>query len=177
MQLNDTQQKLAADNYQLMYGFLQTYNLDEEEYLDLLMIGLCKAAGTFDAERGYQFSSYAFSCMLNEVRRQKRAEASLSRIPPYMVVSYDESIPNQDDDEELTFKDNIVDDNADKYISAGLFANEMINALTDKEKEIVAYLDLGYSQKEISTIFGVSRSRISSIVNQIRDKMKPFLVH
>ena len=176
MKLNAEQQKLAADNYQLIYGYLSKYNLDEEEYLDILMIALCKAACSYDKEKGSTFGTYAFQCMYNEVNHYLRVQTAKMRIPPYMIVSYDEFIPNADGDEEVTYKDRLVDEKSDKYMGANLMVNDMMAKLKPQEQEIVKYLDYGYSQSDISEIMGISKQRVSTIVIGIRNKLQPFLV-
>ena len=69
--LNHTQQEIVANNHNLIYFMCKKYNLDIEEYYDVLAIGLCKAAKSFDYNKS-KFATYACTCMLNEVKMSRR---------------------------------------------------------------------------------------------------------
>jgi len=67
------QTKLAEDNHNLIYSFLNKYNLKSDYYGDA-GIGLCKAAMTYDKSKKFAFSTYAYKCMFNECGMRMRAE-------------------------------------------------------------------------------------------------------
>lgn len=53
--LTKEQQELVEKNHQLIYGFANQNGVDPEETYDVLAIGLCKAALSFDPARGRAF--------------------------------------------------------------------------------------------------------------------------
>lgn len=61
--------KLVLDNEKLVYYVIKKLgiNKDKDNFYDIGMIGLCKAARSFDSKSGAKFSSYAVSCIRNEL--------------------------------------------------------------------------------------------------------------
>lgn len=61
--------KLVLDNENLVYYVIKKLNLYKylDELYDIGMIGLCKAARSFDSEFNTKFSTYAIYCIRNEI--------------------------------------------------------------------------------------------------------------
>ena len=70
-QLTPEQQKLVTDNHNLIYSLANAKNIDLDEYYDVLAIGLCKAAITFDETKS-KFSTYVYACMYNSYKCELR---------------------------------------------------------------------------------------------------------
>lgn len=73
------QEALVLDNTRLAYriaGKFRLYEHDNQELEGLAIEGLCRAAATFDPDRGVRFVTYAWRCihnhMIHMVWRQKR---------------------------------------------------------------------------------------------------------
>ena len=76
MELSDEQRELCESNYGLIYSFLakkcyRSYNFDEVEFHAIN--GYLKAVMTFD-KKSTRFSTYAYTCMFNEVAMLGRKE-------------------------------------------------------------------------------------------------------
>ena len=76
MELTDEQRELCESNYGLIYSFLakkcyRSYNFDEIEFHAIN--GYLKAVMTFD-KKNTRFSTYAYTCMFNEVAMLGRKE-------------------------------------------------------------------------------------------------------
>lgn len=71
-------ERLIIENEALVYHVLKQMHLYSqlEDYYDVGMIGLCKAAKTFDNSKGSKFSTYACICIRNtilmDIRDQKK---------------------------------------------------------------------------------------------------------
>lgn len=61
--------KLVLDNENLVYYVIKKLgiNKDRDNFYDIGMIGLCKAARSFDRESNTKFSTYAISCIKYEL--------------------------------------------------------------------------------------------------------------
>lgn len=61
--------KLVLDNENLIYYVIKKLGIykDVDNFYDIGMIGLCKAARSFDSESNTKFSTYAVSCIRNEI--------------------------------------------------------------------------------------------------------------
>lgn len=165
--MNDEQRKLVEDNHNLIYAFLHKYNLSIDEYYDVAAIGLCKAAITFDAEKGYLFSTYAYVVIKNELKIVFRRNTS-ERAIPLDKLTYYQSVISDGDGKETELL-NIIPNNTD--IEADVIANETIkqvrSRLKERDKIVFDLLALGCKQKEISKTVGYSQSYISRIKSNI----------
>ena len=76
MRMNEEQQKLVLDNQKLVYHVIKQLHLYDklEDYLDVGIIGLCKAAQTFKPENNSKFSTYACICIRNNILMEIRNE-------------------------------------------------------------------------------------------------------
>jgi RNA polymerase sigma factor (sigma-70 family) len=61
--------KLVLDNEKLVYYVIKKLGIykDLDNFYDIGMIGLCKAARNFDSKSGTKFSTYAISCIKYEL--------------------------------------------------------------------------------------------------------------
>ena len=182
--LNDKQRRLAEENHNLIYSFAKKFQLNLDEYYGVLATGLCKAALSYvDGE--FQFSTFAYTCMLNAVRRYRRDRYAQRRILNEMdTLSLDEPILNNGDDQETTVGDDqetivgeiIVDKSID--VQNDCETNGLQQAfsdyLNDKEREILKYLLQRLTYKEIAEIMGGSKQNVGQYVQRIRRKWLEF---
>lgn len=154
----------AANKYYLKFGF------EQEEAISLAFLGLVKAASIFDETKKVKFSTLAMRCMYNTFLQDLR-----KRSKQVDTVSFDSLVS---EDSEITYADLFPDKN-DSY--AGIENREMIESclreLTGREQEVVlAYLaDPTQRQVQLSKTFGISRQRISIIINKFKDICRNYL--
>ena len=174
--LNDKQRRLAEENHNLIYSFAKKLQLDLDEYYGVLATGLCKAALSYvDGE--FQFSTLAYACMLNAVKSYRRDRYTQRRILNEMdILSLDEPILNNGDDQETTVGEIISDKSVD--VQNDCEANGLQQAFSDylngKEREILKYLLQGLIYKEIAEIMGGSKQNVGQYVQRIRRKWIEF---
>ena len=171
--LTSEQQKLVSDNHNLIYKYIIKNNIDEEEYYDILCIGLCRAAKVFDESKG-RFSTIAFRCMENELNSYKRSQMKKSVIPEHLIISYDSTLQTYGEYDfsisELTNDDCIDDDMG--FESAFV---EFENKLSKNEKFIVSLLLNEVSQTNIAKMLGCKRQNVNYHMKKIREKAEMFL--
>lgn len=167
--LTEEQQKLVAENHNLIYSFLHHYHFEIEEFYDIAAIGLCRAAANFDASRGNAFSTYAYKAMYSQILLFKRQEKNKKAIPPHQIISYDSEVSNEEGDTSFFVNSIASKENLEKEVVFTVFFEDYVQSLkNEKDKKILELLEKGYSQKEIAEIFGCSRSRISMIKTKIK---------
>lgn len=172
--LTKSQQELVEQNHNLIYGFANKKNISIDEYYDVLAIGLCKAAKTFDKSKD-KFSTYAYNCMRNELYKYWKHKNILRCIPDNAVFSYDRHIEAEYNDK-ITYSDLIADDYSicDDIID-DVSITSFKSILTEIEKEIVSLLAEGMNQIEIAKFINCSRQNISRIItNNITKKWKRY---
>ena len=156
IRLTDEQKKLVEDNHNLIYFTIHKYNLDIEEYYDILALALCRAAINYDINKGTTFSTYAISAMkgafLQEIRKSKAQRRSGTCISINDVV-YD----NNGDDSSITLED-MLTNGLDVFDESILLDFTKLN---DKLRRILWLSYCGYTQKEIADIIGITQAQVS----------------
>lgn len=177
---------LILDNINLIYYVLKKMNLYKkaDEYYDIGMIGLIKAADTFDESKGYTFSTYGSRCIRSELLGYIRRENSNKRKSNYNTISLEMTIYQKNDDKEI----NLIDTLPSKVnIEEEIIANEekelleeALKILNDTELLVISYMFgiNGYDeikQKDIANILGMQQGSVSRIGKRSINKMKYYL--
>ena len=164
-------EKLVVDNLKIAYytanKYYLKYNVEFDDAVSISYIGLIKAAEHFDASRKVKFSTYAIKCILTEFRKELRKQSRrVDTISLNTLIS---------DNSDLTFADLFPDeDNHYLNIEYDEILQNCLSKLTDREKEIVIdYLhNSGLKQVDLAEKFGISRQRVSIIINKFRDNYR-----
>lgn len=177
---------LILDNVNLIYYVLKKMNLykNADEYYDICMIGLIKAADTFNESKGYTFSTYGISCIRSELLGYLRRQNSSKRKANYNTVSLEMSVYKENDGKEITLLDTLPsNDNVEEEIIVNEEKELLIEALSildDKELLVISYMFgiNGYDeikQKDIATILGLQQGSVSRIGKRAINKMRYYL--
>lgn len=174
MNPNERRESLITNNIRLAISVAQKFSY-EEDFESVAMIGLIKAADTFDIEKGIRFASYAARVIQNDILMYIRKNKKYLKI-----ISFETVIPGTDESS-LTIGDTLSyeDKEIDKFEKAeGVKElHEAIYSLPDRECKIICLLygigeSRSYRQKEVAERFGLSQSYISRLEKDILKKMK-----
>lgn len=163
---NDAREKLIIYNVKLViYEVLTKFNYinyDKKELVSIGIVGLIKAVGTYDINKGFLFSTYAMKCIDNEIF------LFLNKLKKYQNEC------NIDLIKELNSSYNIEDNYCTKEYYE--IVRNLVQELPNKEKEIIMlyygfYNDKLYTQKDIAKIFNVSQENISKIIIRVLKKL------
>ena len=169
------QKELCEKNHNLIYLLIHRYNLDMDDYYDLLAIGLCKASITYDETKGFTFSSYATNVMYNEVKNLYKKLNCKKVIPMNKILHYDcmTTTSDEDDDEySMDICDNKI--NIEDEVISCIYLEEVISHFSPIERKIfdIYINDDTITQKEIAMRLGCSRQLVSKIKIQICNKLR-----
>lgn len=164
--LTDEQCKLVEKNHNLIYGFANKKNLIIDEYYDILAIGLCKAAKGYKHGKG-RFSTYAYTCMNNELNTYWRGLQKKTAIPKDATLSYDV----QSDDDSNGFMNSLIECSTYDETICNIALDELINRLDSNEKFVIKSLINGCTQKEISDKMNCTSQNISLYTKRLRNKV------
>lgn len=171
---------LVCDNIRLVYYIFGKLSqtefsaLHKDDIISSGILGLVKAANTFDAERGTKFSTYAALCIRNEmlmyIRKARRYfDQEISLESP---VTVDESGAI------LTIADTLeANENPQDECLAGLMYEEFIRKLTTLDQRVLGMRIEGYKQKEISARLGYSQGYIARRIKGIRAKARLWILN
>lgn len=172
--LTPEQQKLAADNHNLIYSFAVKNKIDVVEYYDVLALGLCKAALYHDGVSG-KFSTLAYKCMrtvyMDEVvthdKRYKRGNGKKTEYyeDPVFQNGSKETYFNLLSDMKLPDEDSMI---------LKLNFQEFYRYITDREQKVLKMKLSGITQKEIAKEYGVTHQMVSLWLKAIKKKAEYF---
>ena len=171
---------LIERNLRLVAHIVKKYyaqSSDQEDLISIGTIGLIKGISSFDAAKGARLATYAARCIENEIlmyfRAQKRQQNE---------VSLSDSIDSDKEGNALQLMDVVgVDDTMLEDLhdreSAPLLHRLVKEKLTVREAEIIRLrYGLGgtvpLTQREVATLFGISRSYVSRIEKKALEKLK-----
>jgi RNA polymerase sporulation-specific sigma factor len=151
------------------------FNGFEKEDLEqeLLIKVFLKVRENYDESKA-QLSTYISRIIDNHIKDLFKACSRYKNVARYTSISFDSIYFEDDEDSNLTLK------NGDIYLASkedGYLTIELKNYLdsiylTDSEKKVVKYLLEGYSKNDIAKILNVSKSRISCIIKNLKNKLK-----
>jgi RNA polymerase sporulation-specific sigma factor len=166
---------LITNNMRLAISVAQKFGY-EEDYESVAMIGLIRAADTFDLDKGACFSTYAARVVQNQILMYlRKCKRQIQAISFETVVTGTE--------ENLTVKDTLSyeDDQLMRLEQAEQIAElyKVVHSLPDRECEIICLLygfgDKSHTQKEVAERLSLSQSYISRLEKSILKKMKSML--
>ncbi|MEY8392053.1 RNA polymerase sporulation sigma factor SigK [Lachnospiraceae bacterium] len=172
---------LIERNLRLVAHISRKYQNGEEDMEDLISIGtigLIKAIGTFNYERGNRLATYAARCIDNELLMYFRGKKKTSR-----EVSLYEPIGTDKEGNQISLMDVVESTDRDIFEIIELKGNsrkvyEMIpKVLNEREREIIQwryglYNQVPVTQREIADKLGISRSYVSRIEKRALEKLK-----
>ncbi len=143
---------------------------NEDDILSEGMIGLIRAADTFDATKGKRFSTYAVKCIRNAMLQYIR------KIAKYWdkEVSLFAPIAQDFDGSQLSYADVIEDGKSEECVEecAKTLIEDKIRQLPDGDREIMQALISGYKQKEIAAMMGIQQPTISRRIKKIQYRLR-----
>ena len=176
-------EKLIEHNLRLVAHVVRKYYLTNKNTEDLISvgsIGLVKAIDSFNDSNGTRFATYAAKCIQNEILMLFRSQKKLG-----CEVSLNDTIDIDKDGNPLTYldiistEDTIVED-LDKKILINKAIGYIRDNLDEREKQIlIMRFGLGnteaYTQKEVASKLGISRSYVSRIEKSSLEKINKYL--
>ena len=164
--------KLVTDNLRLVYYLYEklTKNKLTRQYKDDIisegMVGLVKAAKTFDDKRKIKFGTYASRCITNEMLMFIRR---MNKQLPHEVSLYDPI--GRDEDGLLIFYMDILSTDEESVREQDRIIDAVRN-LPKRDREIIDAVMSGFKQKEIAAMMGVKQSTISRRISRIKKELK-----
>ena len=165
------EEELIKHNMRLVAHVAKKYknNMPQDELISTGSIGLLKAVKTFNYSKGSSFSTYATRCINNEILMLIRSDKKYAN-----QVYLDDVISTDKDGNEISLLEVIPEniENIFEKIHNKLAFEKVVRIikihLTEREQKVI-FMRYGicgynqYTQMEISSKLGISRSYISRI--------------
>ncbi len=172
---------LIERNLRLVAHVLKKYQCLEDESEDLLSIGtigLIKAILTFNPDKNNRLGTYAARCIENEILMMLRSKKKISR-----EISLYDPIGTDNEGNEIQLYDIIETDEDDAYTKLVLkddirLLYQNLESVLSVRERLVLKLRYGlygheeYTQREIASLLGISRSYVSRIEKSAIEKLR-----
>ena len=156
-------ERLFLKNRKLVHHALwsryPTFAGDEDMQQEAL-VGLWKACLTYDKNKS-KFSTYAISCILNQVRLAMRA---LAKQPETVSLS---TVVGEDDSCTL---EEILEDPYPRTSPDCIALKMYIEGLEERDRQVVQYALEGLTQKQIAKHLGMSQVWVSRTLKRLRQE-------
>lgn len=160
-------EQLVLANIGMVGIILKSLNLStqDEDLYSVGIVGLVKAVNSFDAEKGFKFSTYATRVIRNEILmtlRKKRVDVAFSL----------DDTANLENGEEVPYANMISSgERFENEVIAKVQYEEMLCKLSDRKRNImILFFVHNKTQREISSIMGLSQPHISRIIKGVLRK-------
>lgn len=169
--------KLVENNTGLvyhLYGKLPRSDITKYYKDDLVsegMIGLVKAAQTFDITKNIKFGTYAARCISNQMYIHIR---HINKIKRKETISLDTVLNINEDGDTLRLEDTIICNNIDN-VNDKLYTEELqscyekwCSILKPMHQKIISMKSKGYTQSKIADILHISQSCVARILKRLK---------
>ena len=172
---------LIERNLRLVAHIVKKYqipNKDIDELISIGTVGLIKAIDSFDVSKGTRLATYASRCIENEIlmlfRNNKKQKSETFLQDPIGVDKEGNEISLID---VLSSEKDSVIDKVEMKLQIKALYNKINSALTEREGEILKmryglYNGEEYTQREIASLLGISRSYVSRIEKSAVEKLR-----
>ena len=161
-----TNDDLILDNMNLAYDLAWKYynkfnrRFELEEIQSTALLGLTKAAKTYNSNLGFTFSTYAYKVMLNEFLLYLRSNTKHINILSISQPLFDD----------ITLEDSLASDiDIEENLNDNEYSQKLyleINKLNDKYKTVLLYKLKGYTQQQIAEKENVNVQDINKLYNK-----------
>lgn len=151
--------------YHIVHRYFPKYSQDED-IIQVGMIGLCYAAETWDETKGL-FSTYGGRCVHNNIILELKYRGRKGR--SNINLSLDYPAPNSEGDE-AAFGDFIVGDYDVEFVDLQSF----YDTLNTQQQQLFDLLYIGVSPLEIARKLDVSHQTIYQRIRLLRTRWKEF---
>ena len=174
----DDPDRTIKENELLIYYILRNkMNRDDlvndEDMIQMARFGIFKAWKSYNPEKAL-WSTYMTRCVTNEIFMELRRR----RNPKNKFYDSCERLDRTIDDGEggtcelqdlLTFDDHsfesIISDHEQRW-------DDIYNSLSLRERSIIHWLDMDYTQAEIGEMIGTSQSYVSRLISKLKTKIQ-----
>lgn len=172
--LTKEQQKWVENNLGLIYSYMIANNLDRDVYEDILYLAICKAALSYDPQKG-TVGAYCYKVFDNTVYKKYRydTEAMRNQVPIYLD-QYDADTKDGSDTFEKDFLELQAQpiESIEDEITTKVAYNKWLNDLSKKHKQLVMDLIKYKNQEKIAEAYGVTQSAVNAQAQIVKRSFK-----
>lgn len=181
--LTDEERKFAADwqNYKKIFEFMYFYNLNQDEWYDILIIPYLQAVKKYhvreDLRENYKFWHVCNLMLSKAVYNHNRAMNRQKRRPIGDILSLDYMVEGDNQFSESTIDSLWIDrrQQTERIVLDRYLLESILEKLTDTQRKIFEMLLEGYSKreigKELSITYVVFNSQLENVKKVVLESL------
>lgn len=181
--LTEEEKKFAADweNYKKLFEIMRYYNLDEEEWYDILIIPYLQAVKKYhvreDLRKNYKFFHVLNLMLTKAMYNHNRAMNRQSRKPEGGFVSLDYTLQGDNPFCEYQIDEWWIDRNqqTERVVLDKYMLESILIGLNDVQTRIFEMLLEGYSKAEISRQLSISYTILKAQLEKLQKVVSDYL--
>ena len=163
----------AAENYKIIYGYMQSKGLDPDEWYCACAYGYIRAVKLWKPEKG-KFSTLAYLSMRSEVHHVITIAAAEKRTK-YKTQSFNVRVSGSCNTSNDTYSllDMIPDfENSLGAVETQMVIDKALENSKERDKMTARMILNGATQREIAKYYGVTIEAINARLHRVRKKVK-----
>ena len=181
--LTDEEREFAADweNYKKLFEIMRYYNLNEEEWYDILIIPYLQAVKKYhvreDLRKNYKFFHVLNLMITKAVYNHNRAMNRQSRMPEGGFVSLDYTLQGDNPFCEYLIAEWWIDrkQQTERVVLDKYMLESILIGLNDVQTRIFEMLLEGYSKTEISKQLSISYTTLKAQLEKLQKVVTDYL--
>lgn len=181
--LTEEEREFAADweNYKKLFEIMRYYNLDEEEWYDILIIPYLQAVKKYhvreDLRKNYKFFHVLNLMLTKAMYNHNRANNRQCRMPEGGIVSLDYTLLGDNPFCEYNIDEWWIDrkQQTEKIVLDKEMLAEILLGLTDVQGRIFEMLLEGYNKTEISKQLSISYATLKVQLEKLQKVVSDYL--
>lgn len=174
--LTEREKQFIMENHNLVYSFLRKHGYSIEEYYNIAIFGLIKSVQVYnrkaELKEKYPFPYVAFQYMRAEISNHFKMANSKKRKLEGKVLSLDAEYSETENLYNCTEGKSFE---PEMEIMTAETLSELLENLTDIQREITEMKLIGYSNKETYLILGIKPSTYYKELQRIRSAVEKVL--
>lgn len=168
--LTPEQRLFAAENHDLVYAFLNSKHLPENDFYDVIIFGYLDAVRryfTTSRLQQYSFGTVAWGGMqgaLANYRRSLHRHKRTATVISIHLPTYDNGLPLE---ETIGAPDELMQE-----LETRLLLHDLASRVSRQQMDMVRLRGSGYSDRDIARKHNVSMEQVRKLLNEVRLTLK-----
>lgn len=175
--LTEEERRSAEIHHDWVYSFLHRHNYNIEEFYAIAVEGFLKGVQDWHRKPGakekWGMSIICERAMLDTMYKHFRAENAIKRKPSGGFISLDACYCDDDENNRQTFENAIITESFENDLVCDDAISNILNALTDRQRQIVLMKLDGYKDYEIRDELNIKQFTFNKELHQIKEYFSP----
>lgn len=173
---------MIKENTGIIYKVMNEFYIkpsDKEDYFSIGLVGLWKAIETYQKDKGFAFSTYAYTVIRKEFWKEISYRNAKKRNDANIYCSIDQNV-SDGEGKEMSYSNLIMSEekgytNIQNKMEIDSIFEEFGAYLSEREKMVLSYYLQSYSFRDIADSEGITQQSVNQSFNHAIEKLKALI--